>query len=158
MKDPNVYPPGLDARQVREIIEYYDSLTEAEWIAQDEAAYEDPNNAVALVPKELFPAVAALIARHQAENPSETAADQVRKEQEKEKTDNFPPGWDAERVQRLIEHDDSRTKEETIAEDEGAFEQDGQTVMIIPVELAPAVAALIARYEAANPAETTPAD
>ena len=152
MKDPNVYPPGLDANKVREIIEYYDSLTEAEWIAQDEAAYEDPNNAVALVPKELFPAVAALIARHQAENPAETAADQVRKEQEKEKTDNFPPGWDAERVQRLIEHDDSRTKEETIAE------QDGQTVMVIPVELAPAVAALIARHEAENPAETTPAD
>ena len=152
MKDPNVYPPGWDANKVREIIEYYDSLTEAEWIAQDEAAYEDPNNAVALVPKELFPAVAALIARHQAENPAETAADQVRKEQEKEKTDNFPPGWDAERVQRLIEHDDSRTKEETIAE------QDGQTVMVIPVELAPAVAALIARHEAENPAETTPAD
>ena len=152
MKDPNVYPPGLDANKVREIIEYYDSLTEAEWIAQDEAAYEDPNNAVALVPKELFPAVAALIARHQAENPAETAADQVRKEQEKEKTDNFPPGWDAERVQRLMEHDDSRTKEETIAE------QDGQTVMVIPVELAPAVAALIARHEAENPAETTPAD
>ena len=152
MKDPNVYPPGLDARQVREIIEYYDSLTEAEWIAQDEAAYEDPNNAVALVPKELFPAVAALIARHQAENPAETAADQVRKEQEKEKTDNFPPGWDAERVQRLMEHYGTGTKEETIAE------QDGQTVMVIPVELAPAVAALIARHEAENPAETTPAD
>ena len=28
MKDPNVYPPGLDAEKVQEIIAYYDSLTE----------------------------------------------------------------------------------------------------------------------------------
>lgn len=34
---------------------------------------------------------------------------------------NFPPGWDEERVQRLIHHYESQTEEEAIAEDEAAF-------------------------------------
>ena len=64
MKDPNVYPPGLDAKQVQEIIEYYDSLTEEEWIAELEAAYEDPNNTVMVIPTELVPAVRELLVKH----------------------------------------------------------------------------------------------
>lgn len=35
---PKLYSPGLDAKQVQEIIKYYDSLTEEEWIAELEAA------------------------------------------------------------------------------------------------------------------------
>lgn len=34
----------------------------------------------------------------------------------------FPPGWDEERVQRLIRHYESQTEEEAIAEDEAARE------------------------------------
>ena len=33
---------------------------------------------------------------------------------------NFPPGWDKERVQRVLRHYDSLTKEEAVAEDVAA--------------------------------------
>jgi hypothetical protein len=36
-KDPNKYPPGLDARRVRKIIEHYENQTEEEALAEDEA-------------------------------------------------------------------------------------------------------------------------
>ena len=35
--------------------------------------------------------------------------------------DNFPPGWDEERVRRLIHHYETQTEAEAIAEDEAAF-------------------------------------
>ena len=59
---------------------------------------------------------------------------------------NFPPGWDEERVQRLLQHYDSLTEEETVAEDEAAFEDSTQTVMEVPKALVPAVRALIAEH------------
>ena len=59
-------------------------------------------------------------------------------------TTNFPPGWDEERVQRILRHYDSLTEDEAVAEDEAAFEDATQTVMEIPKELVPAVRALIA--------------
>ena len=33
-------------------------------------------------------------------------------------TTNFPPGWDEERVQRLLRHYESLSEDETVAEDE----------------------------------------
>ena len=57
---------------------------------------------------------------------------------------NFPPGWDEARVQRVLQHYDSLTEEEAVAEDEAAFEDSTQTVMEIPHELVPAVRALLA--------------
>ena len=74
MNDPNLYPPGLDAKQVREIIEYYDSLTEEEWIAELEAVDEDPNNTVMVVPTELVPAIRELLFRHETDPRTETAS------------------------------------------------------------------------------------
>ena len=59
-------------------------------------------------------------------------------------TTNYPPGWDEERVQRVLRHYDSLTEEEAVAEDGAAFEDSTQTVMGIPNELVPAVRALIA--------------
>ena len=57
---------------------------------------------------------------------------------------NFPPGWDEAHVQRVLQHYDSLTEEEAVAEDEAAFEDSTQTVMEIPNELVPAVRALLA--------------
>jgi hypothetical protein len=34
----------------------------------------------------------------------------------------FPEGWDAERIRRVLEHYENQTDEEAIAEDEAAFE------------------------------------
>jgi len=36
-KDPNTYPPGLNAQRVREIIDHYDNQTEEEALAEHEA-------------------------------------------------------------------------------------------------------------------------
>ncbi len=58
----------------------------------------------------------------------------------------YPPGWDFERVQRLIRHYDDQTDEEAIAEDEAAFDDASLTVMAIPNELVPAVRALLADH------------
>ncbi len=67
------------------------------------------------------------------------------------KTTNFPPGWDEERVQRVLQHYDSLSENEAVAEDEAAFEDSTQTVMEIPNELVSAVRALLADH-ASEPA------
>ncbi|MCI0437563.1 MAG: hypothetical protein L0177_00335 [Chloroflexi bacterium] len=58
----------------------------------------------------------------------------------------FPPGWDQERVNRLIEYYENQTDEEAIAEHEAAFEGDGKVVIVVPVELLPAIRELIAKH------------
>jgi len=59
----------------------------------------------------------------------------------------FPPGWDEERVRRVLAHYEEQTEEETLAEDEAAFEDRTQTVMEIPNDLVPAVRELIAKHQ-----------
>lgn len=59
------------------------------------------------------------------------------------KSSNFPPGWDEERVQRVLWHYDSLREDEAVAEDEAVFEDTTQTVMAIPNELVSAVRALL---------------
>ena len=54
----------------------------------------------------------------------------------------YPPGWDAERVQRLVA--EARAEEEELGEEAAEFKPDGHTLMQIPAGLEPAVAALIA--------------
>ena len=46
----------------------------------------------------------------------------------------YPTGWNKQRVQEVIDHLETRTEEETIAEDEAAFEQD-YTAMQVPRKL-----------------------
>jgi len=59
----------------------------------------------------------------------------------------FPPGWDEERMHRVLAHYEAQTDEEAVAEDEEAFEGKGQTTLEIPCELMPAIRELIAQYE-----------
>jgi hypothetical protein len=63
------------------------------------------------------------------------------------KPGKFPPCWDEERVQRVIEHYESQSEAEAVAEDEAAFESPVETVMSIPTELVPEVRELIARHK-----------
>jgi hypothetical protein len=58
----------------------------------------------------------------------------------------FPPGWDEERVQKVLAHYETQTEDEALAEDEAAFEMPGQTVMEVPSDLVPAVRELIAKH------------
>ena len=60
----------------------------------------------------------------------------------------FPEGWDAERVQRVLEHYETQSDEEAVAEDEAAYEATTHTAMEVPVELVPMVRELIARRRA----------
>jgi hypothetical protein len=59
----------------------------------------------------------------------------------------FPPGWDKERVRKLLMHYEEQTEDEALAEDEAAFEDSTQTVMEVPNELVSAVRELIARHQ-----------
>ncbi|HWY87585.1 MAG TPA: hypothetical protein VNX28_12705 [Gemmataceae bacterium] len=65
------------------------------------------------------------------------------------KSQNFPHGWDEKRVQRVLAHYESQTEDEAVAEDEAAYEAEGQTVMIVPTDLVPAIRRLIARRHGA---------
>jgi hypothetical protein len=61
------------------------------------------------------------------------------------KKQQFPPGWDEKRVERLIAHYESLSEEEQVAEDESAVsEQEGQTVITVPQTLLPAIRQLLA--------------
>lgn len=60
----------------------------------------------------------------------------------------YPPGWDEERVRRVIAHYEEQAEEEAVAEDEAAFEDEMLAVMEIPKELVQAVRKMIAKYEA----------
>jgi hypothetical protein len=61
----------------------------------------------------------------------------------------FPPGWDAERVQRVLDHYENQTDEEAVAEDEAAFAAEGETVIVVPTDLVPEIRDLIARRRGA---------
>lgn len=63
--------------------------------------------------------------------------------------DRFPPGWDEARVRRTLEHYESQTDDEALAEDEAAFESTTHTAMEVPVDLVPAVRELIAKRRSA---------
>lgn len=57
----------------------------------------------------------------------------------------YPPGWNAERVKKVIAHYESQTEEEALAEDEAAYEDAATTMMKVPKELVPKVRELIAK-------------
>ncbi|MEK9133363.1 MAG: hypothetical protein AAB333_00740 [Pseudomonadota bacterium] len=65
------------------------------------------------------------------------------------KQSKFPPGWNKERVKKVLAHYESQSEEEAVAEDEAAYEAPGQTVMEVPTDLVPAVRELIAKRKSA---------
>jgi enoyl reductase-like protein len=60
----------------------------------------------------------------------------------------FPPGWDEERVRKVLAHYEEQTEVEAVAEDEAAFEELTQTVMEVPTALVPVIRELIAKHHA----------
>ena len=63
------------------------------------------------------------------------------------KEQRFPKGWDADRVARLVKHYEYQSAAEAVAEDEAAFEMQGQTTMIVPTELVPEIRKLLAKHQ-----------
>ena len=56
----------------------------------------------------------------------------------------FPQGWDEARVRKVLAHYENQSDDEAVAEDEAAYNAEGQTVMIVPTECVPAIRELIA--------------
>ncbi len=63
----------------------------------------------------------------------------------------FPTGWDEKRVKRVLEHYETQSEDEAVAEDEAAYEDTNQTFMEIPNELIPVVRELIAKKTGLTP-------
>ena len=139
--------------ELRQVVEFYDSLTEEEWVAHSEYAYENPYTVDVLVPKELLSTIRDMIARHEADHPEKTAAAQAWLDRMSDGPGNFPPGWDSERVQRLISEAEEEEANWTEA-DEAELQQrlKGKTSILVPNEVVPAIQALLAQHESGMPA------
>jgi hypothetical protein len=70
----NRFPQGWNEERVQNLIAHYEGQSDAEAIAEDEAALEDPTQAVMLVPRGLVPAVRRLLAKHEASTPKRRAS------------------------------------------------------------------------------------
>ncbi len=57
-------PPGWDEKRVARVLAHYESQSEEEAVAEDEAAFENPNQTTMEIPTELVPTVRELIAKH----------------------------------------------------------------------------------------------
>ena len=60
--------------------------------------------------------------------------------------ERFPPGWDRDRVQRLLDHYGAQSEDAALAEDQAAFRTPGRTLMVVPSDLVPAIRELIAKH------------
>ena len=79
------FPPGWDEERVRSVLEYYESQTEDEAVAEHEAAYEDnPHYTMMDIPHELVPAVRELISKHAAKRKAALGGDRTRESQRRE--------------------------------------------------------------------------
>ena len=56
----------------------------------------------------------------------------------------FPAGWDEEKVRRVLAHYEEQREEDALVEDEAGIEP-SETVMNVPIDLAPKVRELIAK-------------
>ena len=63
------------------------------------------------------------------------------------KQNKFPPGWDEQRVKRVLSHYESQSEDEAVAEDEAAQDDSSGTMMAVPNELVPEVRELIAKHK-----------
>ena len=60
------FPPGWDEKRVERVLAHYQTQSEEEALAEDEAAFESPDQTVMRIPTELVPTVLELIAKHAA--------------------------------------------------------------------------------------------
>jgi len=66
MKKRNRFPKGWDEARVREVLEHYESQTEEEARAEDEAVFRKRDYTVMVVPKGLVPAITKLVLQKKA--------------------------------------------------------------------------------------------
>jgi hypothetical protein len=62
-KDPNRYPKGWNRKKVQEALAYYENQSDAQAIAEAEAAYRKRSTTLIEVPIKLLPQVRRILAR-----------------------------------------------------------------------------------------------
>lgn len=60
------YPAGWDEARVKQVLAHYEQQSDAEAVAEDEAAYESTTHTAMEVPVDLVPAVRELLAKRRA--------------------------------------------------------------------------------------------
>jgi hypothetical protein len=65
----------------------------------------------------------------------------------KKRENQFPAGWDEQRVREVLEYYENQTDDEAAAEHEAALSRPGHTLMSIPHELVPQVHRLLAEHQ-----------
>ena len=157
MGEMNIKPKQSSPRhewseeEIRQIAQFYDSLTAAEWIAHCEAASAPEGYTQLIVPSELMPPIGRLIARaeHNRRVNCINAPPPTPAKQPAPPENNFPPGWNSERVQRLIARLDAEEAKWTEPDEaELRMQMKGKTSVQVPDEIIPAVHALLAEHAA----------
>jgi len=69
----NKYPKGWNKKKIDALIKHYEEQTEDEEVAEDEAAFNDPDQTVVLIPRALLPKVNKLLSAHSARKKSPAA-------------------------------------------------------------------------------------
>ena len=62
-------------------------------------------------------------------------------------TKHFPAGWDEGRARRVLDHYETQSDEEAVAEDEAAYESTTHTAIEVPVDLVAEVRELLAKHK-----------
>ena len=60
----------------------------------------------------------------------------------------YPDGWDATRVRKVLEHYESQSDDEAVAEDEAAWESTTHTAVDVPIDLVAEIRELLAKRQA----------
>ena len=60
----------------------------------------------------------------------------------------YPPGWDEEKIRRVLKHYERQMEEEAVAEDEAAYENSTRAIMEVPKEFVSTIRKLIAKAQA----------
>jgi hypothetical protein len=63
MKDTNRYPKGWNLKRVRKVIAHYEGQTDAEAIAEDEAAHRRRKTTFIEVPVKMVPQIQRMLAK-----------------------------------------------------------------------------------------------
>ncbi len=66
------------------------------------------------------------------------------------KKDKLPKGWTENKVARVLKHYEKQSEADAVAEDEAAYRNRKESVMVVPIKLVPAVRKLLSRRQRSN--------
>ena len=142
-------PAGCSDDELRQIAEFYDSLTEEEWIAHYEYDHDREGYTHLTIPRELLDAVIRISDAAEAELPA--VCDRDLAHQSTPTEGNFPPGWNSARVQKLIAEMEAEEANWTEADEaELQAQLKGKTFVQVPDAAVPAIQALLDEHAASR--------